>query len=205
MGSGPRKQNRDMNSARLIALTAALLSGAATAPAVSEDRPVTVPSGQQDGDRPQTVVREAGANVDKTDDLERARQAARAAGDGSSAAAAPNDKDDDLQRAREAARAADPRLLGIERSRESARTPDHSGGGKDCLSGREARGAITAKRAVTLVQAMRTARTAWEGEVIDYRLCTFDGALAYDLTLLNTEGKVARVRVDADGKLLGVR
>jgi uncharacterized membrane protein YkoI len=172
-------------------LIAAFVLGVAARPAAAQDRPVLAPAIQP------------AADSGGPGDLERAREAARAA------AVDPKDerdgKDDDLQRAREAARAADPRLLGIERSRESARDPDHSGGGKDCMSAREARGAITAKRAVTLVQAVRTARSAWDGEVIDYRLCTFDGALAYDLTLLNTEGKVARVRVDADGRLLGVR
>jgi len=59
---------------------------------------------------------------------------------------------------------------------------------------------------VTLAQAVRSARDAWSGEVIDYRLCTYGESLAYELTLLNTDGKVARVRVDAaDGHLLGVR
>ncbi|MFL1877176.1 PepSY domain-containing protein, partial [Hansschlegelia beijingensis] len=68
------------------------------------------------------------------------------------------------------------------------------------------RRAIIAKRAVPLSQAVRSAREAWSGEVIDYRLCTYAGSLAYELTLLNADGKVARVRVDAaDGHLLGVR
>ena len=189
LGSAHSDQNQKMYSSRLTWLTAALLLGAAAHPASGQDRPVLAPAIQPVADD------------DRSDGLERAREAARAASPDPKRDA---DKDDDLQRARDAARAADPRLLGIERSRESARASDHSGG-KDCLSAREARGAITAKRAVTLVQAVRTARTAWDGEVIDYRLCVFDGALAYDLTLLNLEGKVARVRVDADGRLLGVR
>ncbi len=75
-----------------------------------------------------------------------------------------------------------------------------------CLSARDARGAIRSNRAVPLAQAARVARSAWDGEVIDYRLCSYDGALAYELTLLNDGGKVARARVDAgSGKLLGVR
>lgn len=127
---------------------------------------------------------------------------ARAEGKG-----ADGKNDDDLERARAAARAADPRLQGIEKAREAARSADPgAGGGRDCLSAREARGAIADKRAVTLAHALRTARDAWDGEVIDYRLCTFDDSLAYDLTLLNSDGRVARVRVNAaSGKLVGVR
>ncbi|MFC7053800.1 PepSY domain-containing protein [Hansschlegelia quercus] len=86
-----------------------------------------------------------------------------------------------------------------------ARRADPSGG-VDCLNGREARRAIAEKRAVTLAQALRTARDAWPGEVIDYRLCTYDGRVAYELTLLADDGRVGRVRVSAsDGALLGVR
>lgn len=127
----------------------------------------------------------------------RAREAARTEG-------GDRDRDDDLDRARAAARAADPRMIGLERARAAARnaSPD----GRDCLSAREARTAIMSKRAVNLSRALKTARDAWDGEVIDYKLCTFDGVLAYDLTLLSTEGRVARVRVGAaDGKLVGVR
>lgn len=133
----------------------------------------------------------------RTDDQDRprAREAARTEG---------GDRDDELDRARAAARAADPRMIGLERARAAARnaTPD----GHDCLSARDARTAIAAKRAVNLSRALKTARDAWDGEVIDYKLCTFDGMLAYDLTLLSPEGRVARVRVGAaDGKLVGVR
>jgi hypothetical protein len=129
---------------------------------------------------------------DDRDGLERARAAARAVGEG----------EGDLDRARAAARAAEPPRAPPP---TAPRSPGAIGG-KDCLSGREARGAISAKRAVTLAQAVRSARDAWDGEVIDYKLCTYDGALAYELTLLNGDGKVARVRVEAvNGKLVGVR
>lgn len=135
-------------------------------------------------------------------DLERARAAARGAGEG-----APKEEkvDEGLERARAAARAAEPRLQGVERERQQSRKSAGRSGGTDCLSAREARNAILSKRAVTLSEALRVAREAWAGEVIDYKLCTFDGSLAYDLTLLNGDGKVARVRIAADGKLLGVR
>jgi uncharacterized membrane protein YkoI len=124
--------------------------------------------------------------------LERAREAARAA------APRPDGPNPRLERA-------NPRLEGLERAREAARRADSSGGA-DCLSAKEARGAIVAKRAVTLLQASRTARDAWAGELIDYRLCTYDGLLAYELTLLNSDGRVARVRVEAgSGRLVGVR
>ncbi len=112
----------------------------------------------------------------------------------------------ELERARAAARAADPRLQGLEKAREAARKSQDQNGAKDCLSAKEARSAILAKKAVTLSQALRAARDAWDGEVIDYKLCTFEGVLAYDLTLLNGDGRVARVRVGAsDGKLVNVR
>ncbi|MET0313203.1 MAG: hypothetical protein ABW275_02300 [Hansschlegelia sp.] len=94
---------------------------------------------------------------------------------------------------------------GLKRARDMVRRADSSGG-VDCLNAREARRAIVEKRAVTLAQAVRTARDAWPGEVIDYRLCTYDGRIAYELTLLADDGRVARVRVSAsDGALLGVR
>ncbi|MDR4308389.1 hypothetical protein IHQ68_17355 [Chelatococcus sambhunathii] len=116
------------------------------------------------------------------------------------------EREQELDRARAAARAADPRLQGLEKAREAARKAQDQNGAKDCLSAKEARGAILAKKAVTLSQALRAARDAWDGEVIDYKLCTFDGVLAYDLTLLNGDGRVARVRVGAaDGKLVNVR
>ncbi|WP_271168160.1 PepSY domain-containing protein [Hansschlegelia plantiphila] len=100
---------------------------------------------------------------------------------------------------------ADPRFQGLERARAAARGAD-PGGGVDCLSARDARSATLQKRAVSLAEAVRVARDAWDGEVIDYKLCTYDGRLAYELTLLNTNGRVARVRVDAsNGKLVGVR
>lgn len=92
---------------------------------------------------------------------------------------------------------------GPQRARDTARRAD--AGGVDCLNARDARRAVVEKRAVRLMQALRTARDAWDGEVIDYRLCTYDGRLAYDLTLLAADGRVARVRVAADGKLIGVR
>ncbi|MFD1702190.1 PepSY domain-containing protein [Methylopila henanensis] len=79
-----------------------------------------------------------------------------------------------------------------------------SGGG--CLSARDARDAIRSKKAVALVVAARTARDAWDGEVIDYKLCSVEGLLTYDITLLSPDGKVARARIDAGtGKLLTVK
>lgn len=173
----------------LIALAIVL----APAPAVAQDRPMLAPAGQgrsgpssePAADPPPAPRRDESGPREET----------------------PAEADDreQLERARAAARAADPRLQGIERARAAARSVD-AGGGKDCMSARDARGAIAAKRAVSLSQALRTARGAWDGEVIDYRLCTFDGSLAYDLTLLNDDGRVARVRVEAaSGKLVGVR
>lgn len=177
-----------MYTPRHIAVAAALMSMLATAPAVAQDRPMTAPPGQG----PSGPV----------DD----RPPPRDDGKAQAAARTPDrETDEDLERARDAARAAEPRPKGLEKAREAARAAD-PGGGIDCMSARDARGVIAAKRAVSLSQALRTARGAWDGEVIDYKLCTFDGALAYDLTLLNESGRVARVRVEAaSGKLVGVR
>ncbi|MBB3971950.1 PepSY domain-containing protein [Hansschlegelia beijingensis] len=155
-----------------------------------DDRPRPEEGGGGD-DHPRPGPRES----EDARDIDRARAAARAS----------ETPGDDLDRARAAARAASPWFQGLERSRALARGGDPTGG-TDCLSGRDARRAIIAKRAVPLSQAVRSAREAWSGEVIDYRLCTYAGSLAYELTLLNADGKVARVRVDAaDGHLLGVR
>lgn len=102
--------------------------------------------------------------------------------------------DDDLDRAREAIRSAKPVR------------PSEPPSGSGCLSARDARDAIRSKRAVTLVAAARTARDAWNGEVIDYKLCNVQGLLTYDLTLLNSNGKVVRARIDAGtGKLVTVK
>jgi uncharacterized membrane protein YkoI len=175
-----------MSTLRAIRLIALMVLLGAVGPVAAEDRPVAAPPGQSDRD-PQGE-RPSSAPPGPADEM-RPQPVA----------------DDGLERARAAARAADPRLQGLERARAAARAADTSGG-KDCMSAREARGAIRANRAVTLVKAMQAAREAWDGEVIDYKLCTYDGALAYELTLLNAEGRVARVRVEAaNGKFVGVR
>ncbi|MFC3692019.1 PepSY domain-containing protein [Chenggangzhangella methanolivorans] len=176
-----------MHTPCVIALALAL----ATVSAAAQDKPVLAPPGQG----PSGPQEPAGAPGKPQDEgVEKARAAAKSAD--------PEDEEQ-LDRARAAARAADPRP-DLDRARDAARAADP--GGKDCMSARDARGAIAQKRAVSLSQALRTARGAWDGEVIDYKLCTFDGALAYDLTLLNDDGRVARVRVEAvSGKLVGVR
>lgn len=176
-------------------IVSALAIVLAAAPAAAQDKPMLAPPGQGRSGPPPSA--DPAPRPDDGDDRVRASKADGKADD--------QEDREELERARAAARAADPRLQGIERARAAARSAD-TGGGKDCMSAREARNAIAAKRAVSLAQALRTARGAWDGEVIDYKLCTFDGALAYDLTLLNDDGRVARVRVEAaSGKLVGVR
>lgn len=200
-----------MSSPSAMGLAALIVMHGLALPAAADDHPARTPAGQSDADpsdaggrpappgpQPGVVVVPAGDAAGLPSDeaqRERARAAARAAPEDGGA------PDGEGKRSRDG----DPRLSGLEKAREAARKAD-TGGGKDCMSSREARGAIVAKRVVTLSQALRTARDAWNGEVIDYKLCTFDGALAYDLVLLNREGRVARVRVGAaDGKLVGVR
>lgn len=217
VGSVPFGTMSGMSSRSAIALGALVVLGLAACSAAAQDRPPQAPPGRtaadppaETGARPPEAAPQPGVivvpTVDRSSD-EAQREAARAAAKAADIDAKGDDKgqeDEGLERARAAARAADPRLIGLEKARDSARRSDPDG--KNCMSAREARGAIVAKRVVTLSQALRTAREAWAGEVIDYKLCTFDGALAYDLTLLSPEGRVARVRVGAsDGKLVGVR
>lgn len=190
-----------MSSLRAIRLIALMVLLGAVGPVAAQDRPVAAPPGQSDrdpqGERPSAAPVDAQPRPQPIADDRK--------GDDRDPAGAAEKDDDGLERARAAARAADPRLQGLERARAAARAADQSGG-KDCMSAREARGAIRANRAVTLVKAMQAAREAWNGEVIDYKLCTYDGALAYELTLLNADGRVARVRVEAaNGRFVGVR
>lgn len=217
MGSAPSVKIHGMSSSCAIGLSALIVLGGLTLPAGADDQPTRSPPGRtaadppSEGGRPDEAAPQPGVVVVPTADkgtdeqqLEAARAAARAAadrGDGKGG----DGKNEDLERARAAARAADPGRPDPEKKRRDP-ADKGDGSGKDCMSARDARGAIVAKRVVTLAQALRTARDAWNGEVIDYKLCSFDGLLAYDLTLLSPDGRVARVRVGAaDGKLVGVR
>ena len=219
MGSAPSVTMRIMSSPFAMGLAALIVALGLASPAAADDQPSRTPAGQTDADpsdaggrpappgpQPGVVIVPAidatGAADASSDEVrrERARAAARAAPENG-----PGPPQGEPRRVPDAAKESDPRLSGLEKAREAARKAEPAGG-KDCLSSRDARGAIGAKRVITLSQALKTARDAWNGEVIDYKLCTFDGALAYDLTLLSREGRVARVRVGAaDGKLVGVR
>jgi len=76
-----------------------------------------------------------------------------------------------------------------------------------CLSKTEQRAAISTGQAVTLVQAIRSARGSVRGqgsrEVVNAKLCREEKGLVYLLTVLSRDGKVTRMTVDAtSGKVV---
>ena len=66
-----------------------------------------------------------------------------------------------------------------------------------CLSSVETQDAVSEKRAVAPVIALRNARVHAGGEVLRARLCRHEETLAYLVTALRKDGKVLRVVVDA--------
>ena len=74
-----------------------------------------------------------------------------------------------------------------------------------CLTKAEQRAAVASHRAVSLAQAIKSARRHGKKkpEVVRARLCRRGDRLVYELTLLSSNGKVTRVTVDAaNGKLI---
>ena len=76
-----------------------------------------------------------------------------------------------------------------------------------CLSKSEQRAAISSGQAVTLAQAIRSARGSVPGhgsrEVVNAKLCREEKGLVYLLTVLSRDGKVTRMTVDAtSGKVV---
>ena len=76
-----------------------------------------------------------------------------------------------------------------------------------CLSKTEQRAAISTGQAVTLAQAIRSARGSVRGhgsrEVVNAKLCREEKGLVYLLTVLSRDGKVTRMTVDAtSGKVV---
>jgi uncharacterized membrane protein YkoI len=76
-----------------------------------------------------------------------------------------------------------------------------------CLSKSEQRAAISSGQAVTLAQAIRSARGSIQGrgarEVVNAKLCREEKGLVYLLTVLSRDGKVTHMTVDAtSGKVV---
>jgi hypothetical protein len=76
-----------------------------------------------------------------------------------------------------------------------------------CLSKSEQRAAISSGQAVTLAQAIRSARGSVRGhgarEVVNAKLCREEKGLVYLLTVLARDGKVTHMTVDAtSGKVV---
>ena len=78
---------------------------------------------------------------------------------------------------------------------------------RGCLSKSEQRAAISTGQAVTLAQAIRSARGSVRGhgsrEVVNAKLCREEKGLVYLLTVLARDGKVTHMTVDAtSGKVV---
>ena len=72
-----------------------------------------------------------------------------------------------------------------------------------CLSKSEQRAAISNGQAVTLAQAIRSARGRGSQEVVNAKLCRKEKGLVYLLTVLSRDGKVTHMTVDAtSGKVV---
>jgi uncharacterized membrane protein YkoI len=67
-----------------------------------------------------------------------------------------------------------------------------------CLSPEERRAKIAAHAVIPLAKAIREAKVPHR-EVVRAGLCEQNGRLVYVLTVLAHDGKVTRVRIDADG------
>ena len=92
----------------------------------------------------------------------------------------------------------------------SLSAPAVADGVEGCLSKAEQRVAIDNGQAVTLAQAIRSARLSVRGrggrEVLKARLCREPEGLRYVLTALARDGKVTQATVDAgSGKLVEAR
>jgi uncharacterized membrane protein YkoI len=75
-----------------------------------------------------------------------------------------------------------------------------------CLNQKERRAAIESGKLVRLAAAIHTAKKRMPGTVVRARLCREADGLAYVLTMLARDGKVARLTVDATkGTLIGQR
>jgi uncharacterized membrane protein YkoI len=76
----------------------------------------------------------------------------------------------------------------------------------DCLPMASARPLIRGGEIVPIMAAVRAAREAASGEMIDGRLCEVSGGYQYVVTFLGSDGRVVRVSVDArTGRVAGVR
>lgn len=75
-----------------------------------------------------------------------------------------------------------------------------------CLSPVETRSQFMANRLVPPVRVMRQSALANNAEAIDIQMCRFNGTLVYDVTLLDTEGRVLHRLIGAfDGAPMGPR
>lgn len=72
-----------------------------------------------------------------------------------------------------------------------------------CFKPEDARAAVSTHGLVPLEQAVRSARTHAQGDLVAARLCETEAGMVYFLAMLHSDGKVWRIRVDAkSGDLL---
>ncbi len=73
-----------------------------------------------------------------------------------------------------------------------------------CLSQGEMREAVAAGQAISAVNATRAAQGAYpDAEVTRVELCRADGGLVYRITLLQRDGRVMQVNIDAVSGVMG--
>jgi uncharacterized membrane protein YkoI len=101
--------------------------------------------------------------------------------------------------------------LGLARAQEAAPTadaphPDTAAVSHACLDQKERKAVEESGKVIHLAAAMRAARKRAPGTLVQARLCNGKDGLVYVLTVLDRDGKVARLTVDAvKGTLLGQR
>ena len=69
-----------------------------------------------------------------------------------------------------------------------------------CLSQEEARASVQAERLIEFQEAARLAGQKHKGSVVSANLCRVNQRLVYVLAILSSEGRVARVAVDAKSR-----
>ena len=101
--------------------------------------------------------------------------------------------------------------LGLARAEDAAPSaepphPDAAAVSHACLDQKERKAVEESGKVIHLAAAMRTARKRAPGTLVQARLCNGKDGLVYVLTVLDRDGKVARLTVDAvKGTLLGQR
>ena len=74
-----------------------------------------------------------------------------------------------------------------------------------CLNAKERKAALATHHFVSLGKVMRQIRVRYPGDIVRVALCHYGQSLAYVLTVLPRNGKVAQASIDAgSGALIGI-